>query len=150
MHEPLSAFNISCSFARVLRGLACQLAAMDPDGMTTDQLRRWAEAMSTVGLQQVVQICREELQQRAQNNPSAWNAPCQTFAAQQTTASSGNTTTGASPSPSFPSVSPEPGPTVRIKCQLRCANPACHRRCKRSGHRHRDHFCRPCHDAGWG
>ena len=47
------------SFARVL---SCPLdccVAMDPDSLTTDQLRRWAEACSTVALLQVVQVCRE-------------------------------------------------------------------------------------------
>ena len=125
--------------------------AMDPDAMTTDQLRRWAEAMSTVGLQQLIQVAREELQARADNAPHSWNAPGQIVACLLRKA-------------------PHRLPDVLTKvlrghhsrlhrhprfllnvlsARFRCGNPAYHRRCKRAGN-HRNHFCRPCHDAGWG
>ena len=70
---------------------------MDPDGLTTDQLRRWAEGMSTVGLQQLIQICREELQQRSQNNPRAWNSPSQVLPLKGSSSTSGNAASGAPP-----------------------------------------------------
>ena len=121
---------------------------MDPDGLTTDQLRRWAEAVSTVGLQQVVQSCQEELRLRARNDPHAWNGPGLLASPQGSSMASGNAAGAPSTSPVQASF-PLPGPSVRVKCNLPCENPACHRRCKRSGG-HRNHFCRPCHDAGLG